>query len=135
VSIPESIFPRLYIGVVAFLSFRGLVQLSPHDLAFALSYLMNYHHNCAWIFGHFWVPYVEEQFYLIRPVLVVVLGFRWSMTAVVTYLFIAQVGRIEPAGSFRCFQSLTSGKHLSTTGDSHRPAVAETGAATGELRD
>jgi hypothetical protein len=40
------------------------------------------------------------------------------------------------AGGYSTF-GITSGKQLSATGDSHRPflAVAETGAATGELRD
>ena len=90
------IFPvaYFYIGVVALLSAFGLVQLSQHDLAFALSYLMNYHSNCAWIFGHFWSLTVEEQFYLLWPPLVVVLGFEKSFTAAVAFLFLAQFGRI-----------------------------------------
>lgn len=93
------IFPvaYFYIGVVALLSFLGLVQLSQHDLVFALSYLMDYHHNCAWIFGHFWSLTVEEQFYLFWPVLLVVLGFRKSFAAVMAYLCIVLFSRIALA--------------------------------------
>jgi peptidoglycan/LPS O-acetylase OafA/YrhL len=89
------IFPVAYsyIGVVALLSAFGLVQLSQHDLAFALSYLTDYHSNCAWIFRHFWSLTVEEQFYLLWPPLVVVLGFEKSFTAAVVFLFLAQFGR------------------------------------------
>ena len=90
------IFPvaYFYIGVVALLSSLGLVQLSQHDLAFALTYLMNYHLNCAPIFGHFWSLTVEEQFYLLWPTLVVVVGFRKSLTAAMAFLLVAQFGRI-----------------------------------------
>lgn len=71
--------------------FRSGSALS-HDLAFALSYLMDYHSNCAWICGH-WSLTVEEQFYLLWPPLVVVLGFEKSFIAAVAFLFLAPFGR------------------------------------------
>jgi peptidoglycan/LPS O-acetylase OafA/YrhL len=72
------IFPvaYLYIGVIALLSFLGIIGLRPHDLAFAISYLMDFHHDRAWYLGHLWYLTVEEQFYLLWPATVTILGFR-----------------------------------------------------------
>jgi peptidoglycan/LPS O-acetylase OafA/YrhL len=96
------IFPvaYLYIAVVALLSSFGLVQLGQHDLTFALSYLMDYHPDCAWIFGHFWSLTVEEQFYLFWPALIAVLGFRKSFAAAVVYIVAVQFGRIAMVSVF-----------------------------------
>jgi peptidoglycan/LPS O-acetylase OafA/YrhL len=72
------IFPvaYLYIGVIALLSFLGIIGLRPHDLAFAVSYLMDFHHDRAWYLGHLWYLTVEEQFYLLWPAIITILGFR-----------------------------------------------------------
>jgi peptidoglycan/LPS O-acetylase OafA/YrhL len=72
------IFPvaYLYISVVALLSFLGIIGLRPHDLAFAVSYLMDFHHDRAWYLGHLWYLTVEEQFYLLWPATIAILGFR-----------------------------------------------------------
>jgi peptidoglycan/LPS O-acetylase OafA/YrhL len=72
------IFPvaYLYITVVALLSFLGIIGLRPHDLAFAVSYLMDFHHDRAWYLGHLWYLTVEEQFYLLWPAIITIFGFR-----------------------------------------------------------
>lgn len=83
----------LYIGVIAALTFLGFIHLRQHDLAFAASYLMNYHKDHSWYFGHFWSLTIEEQFYVIWPALVVLLGFRRSFVAVTMFLIVAPPGR------------------------------------------
>jgi len=90
------IFPvaYFYIAVVALLSFLGLVRLHRHDLFFALTYLMGYRTDCAWIFLHFWSLTAEEQFYFVWPALVVFLGFRKSFTAAMTYIVIVLSCRV-----------------------------------------
>ena len=72
------IFPGccFYIAVVALLRRANLVELRPGDLAHALTYTMNYHVDRAWALNHLWSLSVEEQFYLLWPILMVALGPR-----------------------------------------------------------
>lgn len=90
------IFPvaYFYIGVVALLSFAGIIGLRPHDLAFAFSYLMDFHHDRAWYVGHLWYLTVEEQFYLLWPAAVTILGFRRSLFLAVAGLALIPFSRI-----------------------------------------
>jgi peptidoglycan/LPS O-acetylase OafA/YrhL len=83
----------VYISVIACLAYLGSIHLRPHDLAFAATYLMNYHNDPSWYLGHFWSLTTEEQFYLIWPALVVLLGFRKGFVAAATFLIIAPPGR------------------------------------------
>jgi peptidoglycan/LPS O-acetylase OafA/YrhL len=96
------IFPvaYLYIAVIALLSFLGVIGLRPHDLAFAVSYLMDFHHDRAWYLGHLWYLTVEEQFYLIWPVATVILGFRKSFFAALACLAFIPVSAISIARLF-----------------------------------
>ena len=90
------IFPvaYLYITVIAVLSFLGILGLRPHDLAFAFSYLMDFHHDRAWYLGHLWYLTVEEQFYLLWPATVVIAGFRKSLFLAVAGLILIPVSKI-----------------------------------------
>lgn len=85
------IFPvaYLYMTVVGVLSFLGIIGLRPHDLAFAVSYLMDFHHDRSWYLGHLWYLTVEEQFYLLWPATVLIVGFRRAFVlALATLAFI-----------------------------------------------
>jgi peptidoglycan/LPS O-acetylase OafA/YrhL len=90
------IFPVAYsyIGVVAVLSFLGIIGLRPHDLAFAVSYLMDFHHDRAWYLGHLWYLTVEEQFYLLWPIIVTILGFRRGLFLALAALAAIPLSRI-----------------------------------------
>jgi peptidoglycan/LPS O-acetylase OafA/YrhL len=70
------LFPASYslIAVVAVLAAMHLTSLDRWDLAFAISYTMNYHDPRGWPLGHLWSLAIEEQFYLLWPVMLRFLG-------------------------------------------------------------
>lgn len=69
------IFPAFYffIAFLALWSFYRFIELNTNDLWFAVTYMSNYHRNGSWYVGHLWSLAVEEQFYILWP-LVLVLG-------------------------------------------------------------
>ncbi len=69
------IFPAayLYIACAVAAAALGWVALRPGDVLHALTYTTNYHHDRGWTMGHLWSLAVEEQFYLLWPLL-----FLWS---------------------------------------------------------
>lgn len=99
------IFPvvYVYIAVIALLSFLGVIGLRPNDLTFAVSYLMDFHHDRAWYLGHLWYLTVEEQFYLLWPATVVILGFRRGLFLALASLAAIPLGRIAILRWFPAF--------------------------------
>lgn len=78
------IFPAAYayIAVVALAAWAGQVRLLQGDLLHAVTYTMNYHHDRGWALGHLWSLAVEEQFYLLWPLVFVRSGRRARSVAV-----------------------------------------------------
>jgi peptidoglycan/LPS O-acetylase OafA/YrhL len=90
------LFPASYflILVVAILAAKHIVALARWDLTFAITYTMNYHEARAWSLGHLWSLAVEEQFYLLWPVTLLILGPRRSVRFLIGLLVIAPFLRL-----------------------------------------
>jgi peptidoglycan/LPS O-acetylase OafA/YrhL len=90
------IFPAFYtyLGVVLVLRAAGVVTASNADLGFAATYTMNFHAERAWSVGHLWSLAVEEQFYLLWPLALVLLGTRRALPVATAAILAAPVIRI-----------------------------------------
>jgi peptidoglycan/LPS O-acetylase OafA/YrhL len=78
-----------YLIVMGVLTARGWLQLNARDFAAAATFTWNYHlaaGNMWWFLGHLWSLSVEEQFYVVWPLTLVVLGRRratWAAAIVI----------------------------------------------------
>jgi peptidoglycan/LPS O-acetylase OafA/YrhL len=89
------IFPAAYafMVVISLLWCAGIVRLKPNDLLHAASYTVNLYPCAAWPIAHLWSLSVEEQFYLLWPFAVFVLGPRRSGLAAAGMMLLGPVAR------------------------------------------
>lgn len=90
------IFPAYYVFllVMASVSFLGMIRLNPGDLLHAVTYTANYNPDRAWHLGHTWSLSVEEQFYMLWPLVLLLLGKQRAMWTLVALMAVIPLWRI-----------------------------------------
>ena len=95
-----------YVGAVAVLVAMGAVVVAPHDFAYALTYTMNYAPVRGWALGHLWSLALEEQFYLLWPLTLLLVGRRWgarvaaAVVCIVPFIRVAAMVRNQSVLTF-----------------------------------
>ncbi len=65
-----------YVAAVFLLRQFGVISFASADLAYALTYTVNYAPAMSWWLGHLWSLSVEEQFYLLWPLMMRLFSLR-----------------------------------------------------------
>ena len=102
------IFPPyyLFLFILAAVYAIGLISLNPGDLAHGLSYTSNYHQQRSWLVGHTWSLAVEEQFYILWPATLLLLGKRKGLLLAFSFLLAAPLIRV---GIWEAFPGIREG--------------------------
>lgn len=91
------IFPAFYVLILALAvaTWLGWIQLTGRDFAFAVTYTTNYDSVRAWQIGHLWSLAIEEQFYLLWPLALLMLRERRALLSAVAAIFIGPLVRVS----------------------------------------
>ena len=109
------IFPACYFFIlVMFLAWQfGWIEVESREWLHAATYTMNYMHDGTWNLSHLWSLSAEEQFYLLWPGVLVVVGLRRGIILaaiiVITVPFIRWsmwTHNVAPTGLVREFQAM-----------------------------
>lgn len=89
------IFPAFYTLILAAFvaSLLGWIHLNGRDFAFALTYSINYDAHRSWQVGHLWSLSIEEQFYLLWPLVLLALRERRALVVAIVAIFTAPLVR------------------------------------------
>jgi peptidoglycan/LPS O-acetylase OafA/YrhL len=90
------IFPAFYVylAVMLIVMAIGWISLPGDDIAFAATYTMNFHARRAWWLGHLWSLAVEEQFYLMWPLVLSLLRPKRALGFAIGAIALAPVLRV-----------------------------------------
>lgn len=82
-----------YLLVLALLQSCGAISLMAKDWASAATYTVNFLHSPSWEVGHVWSLSIEEHFYLLWPLALVLAGFARSVPILVAVIITAALSR------------------------------------------
>ena len=82
-----------YLLVVAVLAWSHLVSVAPHHFLYAGTFLMNHVPETNWFTGHFWSLAIEEQFYVLWPIVFLLTTRRGRLICCCLILFVAPLLR------------------------------------------
>lgn len=112
----------LLIGFIGLMSSLGYITVAARSFRLAATFTCNLHTGCGWFLGHLWSLGVEEQFYLVWPCLLLLVGFRsiprLAGLLLIGFLLLAQwhvlnVGHVDNA---MCFACIAAGCLYATSG-------------------
>jgi peptidoglycan/LPS O-acetylase OafA/YrhL len=82
-----------YLFVVAVLAWKHVICVAPHYFFYAGAFLMNHVQETNWFTGHFWSLAIEEQFYVVWPLIFLLTARRGRLTCCFLVLFLAPLLR------------------------------------------
>jgi peptidoglycan/LPS O-acetylase OafA/YrhL len=91
------IFPAFYVylAVILVIAALGWITVPAEDVVFAATYTMNFHAQRAWWLGHLWSLAVEEQFYLMWPLVLSLLKPQRALWFAIAAIVAAPVLRVS----------------------------------------